>query len=155
MNQRLMIRPFVPDDLDDMMRIWRGATVVVHDFMTEADLDRDEEMIRGGMIDQTESWMACRDREIEGFISLMGRLIVALFVAPEFHRMGVGTRLIAHVNDLHGPMNVEVFKENVTGVAFYRKNGFEFVREEPNPFYDRPQIIMAQPGAPEASRPSD
>jgi len=148
----LAIKEYKTADLDRMMTIWRAATVVAHDFQSAADLDRDEAMIRNEFIDKTESWTAWEGNRLVGFISLMGDMIVALFVDPARHRGGIGSALIAHVNELHGPLKVEVFAENANGVAFYEKHGFRYEREEEIPHYPgHVQWIMAQPDAPNRS----
>lgn len=152
---RIDIKSYVGSDLDRMMTIWRAATVVAHDFQTAADLDRDEAMIRNEFVDKTESWTAWDGDRMVGFISLMGEVIVALFVDPKRHRGGIGSALIGHVNSLHGPLCVEVFAENRNGIAFYEKNGFRFRSEEEMPHYPgHVQWIMAQPGAREAQAES-
>lgn len=142
------IRKYDSRDLDDMMVIWRAATVLAHDFQGETELVRDEEMIRNEFIDQTESWVAWLDGELVGFMSLAGTLIVALFVNPSLHRGGVGSALLAHANNLHGPLSVEVFADNPIGIPFYKKYRFKLIREEENPFYPgRQHWIMGQDGA--------
>ena len=80
-----------------------------------------------------------------GFISLIDKLIVALFVDVARHRGGVGSALVAHANGLHGLLGVEVFPENSIGMSFYQKHGFEKVREEQNALYPgHPHWIMEQ-----------
>ena len=141
------IRKYDAADLDGMMAIWRAATVLAHDFQGD-ELDRDEAMIRNEFMDQTESWTAWLDGRLVGFISLVGKLIVALFVDPTLHRSGVGSTLMAHVNKLHGPLSVEVFADNPIGLPFYEKHGFKLIREEENPLYPgQSHWIMGQDGA--------
>ena len=134
-------------DLDNMMVIWRAATVLAHDFQGAAELERDEAMIRNEFMDKTESWTAWLNGELVGFISLAEKLIVALFVDPTLHRGGVGSALMAHVNCLHGPLSVEVFANNPIGIPFYKKHGFRLLREEENPYYPgQTNWIMGQDG---------
>lgn len=145
------IRPYAPGDLDAVMRVWRAATAIAHPFQTDADLDRDEALIRGEYMHRTESWCGWRDGALLGFVSLMGSRIVALFVAPDCQRGGVGSALLAHVNERRGPLGVEVFRDNAIAVPFYRRHGFVHVRDEPTELYpDQVLWLMAQPGAPEA-----
>ena len=149
MTTDLTIRAYRTTDLDPVIRVWRAATVLAHPFLGPADLDQDEDLIRHQLIAKTETWLACHDETMLGFVSLMERTIVALFVDPAKHRSGIGARLLAHVNRLHGPLNVEVFADNGIAMPFYRKHGFTFQRIATNPVYpDQTQWIMAQPGAP-------
>jgi len=141
----LAIKKYQPEDLDAMMALWRASTVLAHDFQSADELDRDEDLIRNKYIAQTETWVAWEGEQMVGFISLVGTLIVALFVDASRHRAGIGSALLAHVISLHGPLGVEVFPENTNGVAFYQKHGFKKVREEKNALYPgHPHWIMEQ-----------
>ena len=143
------IREYRATDLDPILEVWRRATVIAHPFQTEDELDRDEALIRGELIQQTETWIAELDGDTVGFLSLIGTRIVAVFIEPALHRSGVGSALIAHVNERHGPLTVEVFESNERGIAFYRRNGFEHRVREDNPLYpDQAQWVMGQAGAP-------
>lgn len=144
------IRAYRPEELDRVMAIWRAATAIGHPFQSEADLDRDEALIRNQYIDVTESWCARVDGELAGFVSLLGTRVVALFVDPARHRRGIGAALIAFANELHGPLSVEVFESNTVALPFYQRHGFRYLRDEPSPRYpDHTLWLMAQPGAEE------
>lgn len=60
----------------------------------------------------------------------MGNEVGAIFVRPEFHGKGVGKSLMDKAQELHGELEVEVFKENAIGHNFYSKYGFEFLEEK-------------------------
>lgn len=59
-EQDLEIRVYGAGDIDAVIRLWRSATVVGHPFQGDAELDRDEELIRNQYIRQTETWCAWR-----------------------------------------------------------------------------------------------
>ena len=143
----IKVRAYTPVDIARVIQVWRAASVIAHPFQGRAELDRDEALIRNQYMSRTESWCAWDEDQLVGFISLLGTCIVALFVDPAHQRSGIGGRLLAHANEVHGPLSVEVFPENRVGMPFYEKHGFGFVREEPNPMYpDHTQWIMAQKG---------
>jgi putative acetyltransferase len=144
----VLIRPFEDADLDPLMAVWRRASALAHPWLAPAELDRDEALIRNQYLRRTETWCALDDGRLLGFLSLVGTRIVALFVDPSDHRRGIGQRLLAHANQRHGPLAVEVFADNRIALPFYRRHGFRLAREEPNPLYpDQTQWLMAQPGA--------
>ncbi len=58
--------------------------------------------------------------QLQGFISMLGTEVAALFVHPFSQRMGLGTRLMASQNAL----SLEVFEANAPARAFYAKHGF-------------------------------
>ncbi len=107
------IRAYTPADLDRVMMVWRAATVIAHPFQGRVELDRDENLIRNQYMNLTESWCAWERDRLVGFISLLATRIVALFVDPACQRGGIGGRLLAHANEVHGPLSVEVFQELV------------------------------------------
>ena len=144
----MMIKPYDSADLDRMMELWRLASAAAHPFQGTAELDRDEALIRSEYIARTETWCAWLGSRLVGFISLADTRVVALFVDPSEHRKGIGSQLLAHANERHGPLSVEVFADNRMAVPFYRRHGFSYVRDEPIDMYpDQTQWLMAQPGA--------
>jgi len=64
-----------------------------------------------------------------GFIALMGNEVGAIFVKPEFHGTGAGKALMDKAQELHGDLEVEVFKENTIGQKFYARYGFHPINE--------------------------
>jgi putative acetyltransferase len=58
-------------------------------------------------------------------MSLLGTEVGALFVDPGAQRAGIGRALIGKARTLRGELEVEVFKDNLLGRAFYAKCGFE------------------------------
>jgi len=115
------------------MMVWRAATVIAHPFQGRVELGRDEDLIRNQYMNLTESWCAWERDRLVGFISLLATRIVALFVDPACQWGGIGGKLLARANEVHGPLSGEVFQENRIGLPFYEKHGFAFVREEPIP----------------------
>ena len=53
-----------------------------------------------------------------------------LVVEPECHGMGFGKALMDKARALHGDLEVEVFKANAIGRAFYARYGFELIEEK-------------------------
>lgn len=120
----LTLRPWCPADIEPCMSIWRAASEIGHPFLTSADLDADADLVRTIYMPATDITVAEKDGEIAGFIALSGDFIGALFVAPAFHRNGIGARLLAHVARLHPVLEVEVYVANATARRFYAASGF-------------------------------
>lgn len=74
--------------------------------------------------------------------------IERLYVLPQAHGKGVGTRLIQAVSETVKPLGAEVLELNVhqknPAVGFYKKAGFAIAREEEKHFgpYKFPDFIM-------------
>ena len=61
------------------------------------------------------------DGQVQGFISMLGVEVAALFVHPVSQRMGLGSMLLASQN----ARSLEVFEASTPARAFYAKHGFE------------------------------
>lgn len=87
-------------------------------------------------IPNADTWVYEENGEILGFIGMIENEIGGLFVLPTHHSKGIGTQLVNIVRTRHKTLEVEVFKANQIGRAFYDKYGFktfkEFVQEETN-----------------------
>ena len=64
------------------------------------------------------------NNSVIGFISMIGNEIGGLFVLPNKHFKGIGTRLVNFIKEFHVELEVEVFERNAIGRAFYEKYGF-------------------------------
>jgi putative acetyltransferase len=77
-----------------------------------------------------ETWVWELDGRVVGFISLLGNEVGAIFVDPKVHGVGIGRALMDHARGLREELEVEVFKANVIGRAFYARYGFELMQEK-------------------------
>ena len=88
-------------------------------------------MIRSGFLKRASSSGAGIEfnGEVKGFIALVGNEVGALFLLPDSHGEGAGRALMDKAQSLHPPLEVEVFKVNLTGRKFHAKYGFDFLKE--------------------------
>ena len=86
--------------------------------------------VRDIYLPNTDTWVAEIDNEVKGFIALMGNEVGAIFLQPDCHGKGIGKALMDKAQDLHGNLEVEVFKVNSIGRNFYSKYGFELMEEK-------------------------
>ncbi len=124
-----MIRVYKDTDLEEVLDVWSKSTVVAHPFMDEAFIQKERANVRDLYIPNTKTWVFPGQDGLDGFISMMGNEIGAIFVRPEKHGQGIGKALMDFVNQFHKVLEVEVFKNNKIGRAFYDKYGFEFIKE--------------------------
>lgn len=125
-----MIRPYRPADCDDVVDVWAAASAVAHPFLSDAFLEQERHNIRHIYLPRAETWIWEADGRVVGFMSLLGNEVGALFVEPEAHRTGIGRTMIDHARALQGALEVEVFKDNGLGRAFYAKCGFEVLHHK-------------------------
>ncbi len=126
----MQIRQYENTDLDSVLSSWEVATRLAHPFMTDEFIAQERKNVAEIYLPNTDTWVAQIDGEVRGFIALMGNEVGAIFLQPEFHGQGVGKALMDKAQELHGDLEVEVFKENVIGRNFYSKYGFEHLDEK-------------------------
>jgi putative acetyltransferase len=124
------IRQYTKSDLVSVLDSWEVATRLAHDFMTDDFIAQERKNVAEIYLPNTDTWVAEVDGEVQGFIALMGNEVGAIFLQPSCHGKGIGKALMNKAQELHGDLEVEVFKENSIGRAFYSKYGFEQLEEK-------------------------
>lgn len=120
----MKIRKYHVSDLDSVLNAWEAASRMAHKFLTDTFLEQERRNIAEIYLPNTETWVAEVDGVVIGFIALMGNEVGAIFLQPDCHGKGIGKALMDKAQELHGNLEVEVFKENSIGCDFYSKYGF-------------------------------
>jgi len=127
-----MIRKHEEKDLEDILDVWYQASTLAHPFLDSTFVKKVKKDMREIYIPGSETWVYEEKGKVIGFIGMQGNEIGGLFVLPNHHSKGVGTQLVNFIKELHEELEVEVFKKNKIGRAFYDKYGFKTVKEEIN-----------------------
>jgi putative acetyltransferase len=120
-----MIRPYVSQDAERIIHIWRKASEYGHPFLSDDFHDMAATLIRDVYLPKAETHVTEINGTAVGFISLLDSHIGGLFLDPQFHGQGLGRALVEHAVKRKGPLTVEVFKENAHARRFYAACGFE------------------------------
>lgn len=123
-----MIRLYQDSDIEDVIEVWYQASLVAHPFLSESFLEREERMIRHVFLPDAQTWVHEKEHKLVGFISLLGNEVGAIFVHPSMHRQGIGKELMDKACSIHDSVELDVFKANSIGRAFYSKYGFEPIK---------------------------
>ena len=126
----MQIRQYKESDLEAVLDSWEQATRLAHPFMTDDFIAQERINTTEIYLPNTDTWVADIAGEVKGFIALMGNEVGAIFLQPACHGKGVGKALMDKAQELHGDLEVEVFKENTIGRNFYSKYGFEHLVEQ-------------------------
>lgn len=123
------IRRALPADRTTLLDIWLRSVGTTHTFVSEADARSLVPEVRDYLASgETEFWVASDDSgALMGFMGMCGSKMEALFLAPEYHRRGVGRRMVRHAQALHGELTVDVNEQNTSAHAFYEACGFTVV----------------------------
>ncbi|MEK1866863.1 MAG: GNAT family N-acetyltransferase [Ensifer adhaerens] len=120
-----MIRAYRAADLEELSAIWFEASITAHAFVGEARLREQRLLIETVYLPNAETWVAIRDGEPAGFVSLLDDFIGGLFVSPRHQGAGIGRLLVSHALQLKGQLRLEVYTANSQAYAFYENLGFE------------------------------
>lgn len=120
-----MIRAYKQSDTDAIVQVWYAASSLAHPFLEVDFMEQEKINIREMYLPNTMTWVITSGDQVDGFISMMGNEVGAIFVRPEKHGAGLGKQLMDHVSEIHPELEVEVFRENKIGRAFYDRYGFE------------------------------
>ncbi|MFD0679339.1 MULTISPECIES: acetyltransferase [unclassified Paenibacillus] len=111
---------------DRLVNIWYRAVCQTHTFLTEQDIQYYHNMVQNGALKEVEIWVELNgNNEPIGFIGVDGTKIEMLFVDPDYHGQGIGSRLIKHIEKIKGTnLKVDVNEQNEGAHAFYKRYGF-------------------------------
>ncbi|MEH6548693.1 MAG: GNAT family N-acetyltransferase [Pseudomonadales bacterium] len=126
----MQIRQYEDSDLEAVLSSWEVATRLAHPFMTDEFIAQERIKVAEIYMPNTDTWVVDIDGSVEGFIALMGNEVGAIFLQPEHHGKGAGKALMDKAQELHGDLEVEVFKGNSIGREFYSKYGFQPLEEK-------------------------
>ena len=123
-----MIRPYQEKDFDAVTALWFNAMLVaIPDLMKRMGhtLEGSLDYFRNGILAENQLWVYELDGKPVAFLALKDDFIDRLYVAPEFHRRGIGQALLDHARTLY-PYHLWLFTDQVNAMArsFYEKNGF-------------------------------
>ena len=134
--QVLSIRQAHSDDTIRLLRIQIDAlrTLCVQDYtpeQIEALIERNiRHSSRGGCRGEI-TLVAEVDSVIVGVCSLLGCRISAVYVHPQFARQGIGTQLLAALEQTAITHNIKTLKvaASLTARSFYQRNGYRVMGE--------------------------
>lgn len=137
------IRLSIPADIADIHRVWRASVDATHGFMDPADIALYEHLLVTLYLPQRAQWLALApDGSLQGFIGLSGPKIEALFVHPDWHRHGVGRRLIKHARTQSSLLEVDANSQNPGAEYFYKALGFKEVGRSPVDHAGKPYPLI-------------
>ncbi len=137
-----MIRDFQASDMEMVLAIWLEASIKAHDFVEAAFWTASVERMRTVYLPAAVTYVHETEGIVSGFVSVAGRTLAALFVAPAAQNHGTGTKLLNHVKARCDTLTLSVYKVNRAAIGFYRKNGFRMVRERRDSHTGAPECIM-------------
>ncbi|MBY0754994.1 N-acetyltransferase [Clostridium sardiniense] len=125
------------------MKIWVESTIKSHDFIDENYWIESQDIVRNKYIPISKTYIYKEDNIIKGFISILNNnFIGGLFVANDSQGQGIGRELVDTVKNELNSLTLNVFKENVRALKFYKREGFEIVSESIDSATLKEEILM-------------
>lgn len=124
-----MISKYSEDEIPELIEIWELASHLAHPFLDSEFTKMVKSMMQEKYLPNSNTWVYKESGNIVGFISMMENEIGGLFVHPDYHSKGIGTKLVNHISKFYMELEVEVFHLNKIGKPFYEKYGFEVFKE--------------------------
>lgn len=124
-----MIRKHKEQDLEQIIDVWYQSSTLAHPFLSSSFVEKVKSDMTNIYIPNSETWVYEIDNLIVGFISMLDNEIGGLFVLPNNHSKGIGTKLVDFIKREHTVLEVEVFEKNLIGRAFYDKYGFKRIKK--------------------------
>ena len=137
-----MIREFNQSDIDQIINIWLEASIKAHYFIGSEFWESKVNDMKDVYIPSSETYVFEDTKIIKGFISLLGDTLAALFVSPRYQGNGIGSQLILKSKKIRKKLVLTVYKENRRSIEFYRKNGFEIIKEQIDSHTGHLELLM-------------
>jgi GNAT superfamily N-acetyltransferase len=122
------IRPYLPEDEPEVVRVWVSSGKATYDFIPWWETCTEQSatpFFKNEIVRKNQLWVAVGELRIEAYIAMQGNYIDQLFVAADSFRKGWGMALLNLAKAL-SPKGLELHthQKNVGACAFYEKNGF-------------------------------
>lgn len=124
-----IIRKLEDGDITNTVDIWYETSLKAHDFIPKEYWESNKETMKTTYIPMSETFVASKNNEIVGFVSLLDNYLAAIFVKVNFQGDGVGSALIKHAKSIHNNLELKVFVKNKQAVFFYKSKGFIVEKE--------------------------
>ena len=123
-----MIRSYNSQDADRVIRIWLEASILAHHFIPAMYWIGKQDDMRNIYLPASNTYVFEDEntRLIQGFISMTGNYLAALFVIPESQGTGIGKALLEHVKERHTEITLNVYNKT-TYKNYYHEKDFIFI----------------------------
>lgn len=119
-----MIRAYKENDIDILIDIWYKGSLQAHDFIDSGYWESQIEEMKEKYIPMSATHVITNQTKIIGFISMVEDYLAALFIDVAYQNNGAGKELLNFEKGQRNKIQLKVYKENLSAVRFYEKNGF-------------------------------
>lgn len=138
-----MIREYMRNDLDTIMRIWLNTNIHAHSFIPEEYWVNHFGMVKQ-VLPQAEVYVFVNEAtgQIEGFIGLTDHYISGIFVRDEVQSKGIGKQLLDYVKSIKPHLRLGVYQKNIRAVRFYQREHFRIQSDNVDEATSEKEFVM-------------
>ena len=139
-----MIRNYKLQDTDRVIHIWLESSILAHRFIPAMYWIGKQEDMRNVYLPASHTYVFEDENTglVQGFVSMTGSYLAALFVIPESQGTGIGKALLEHVKERHPEITLNVYAKNEPSVLFYEKQGFRLLKEQTEEGTGEEEFVM-------------
>ena len=134
-SRRLIIRPYRPEDLDQVVDLWYDTWHATFPGLRHHEpKDAWQRRFEAEIALEEQVYIAEIAGRIAGFVAVKDHgggqgYLHQIFVAPEFHRRGIGSTLLELAKELApAGLCLHTLQRNLQAAAFYERHGFTVVQ---------------------------
>jgi putative acetyltransferase len=137
-----MIRAYKDKDIDTLVDIWYKGSLQAHDFIDSSYWKSQMKEMKEKYIPMSETHVIISQTKIVGFISMVDDYLAALFIDVAYQNNGAGKELLNFEKRKRNTIQLKVYKENISALRFYEKNGFIIKKELTDEQTNKQEYLM-------------
>jgi GNAT superfamily N-acetyltransferase len=132
-----------PDDIERLEEILLNESIRIYNFIRDPVSFRSARLpvFRNETL-KAKGYVYEEDRLIKGFMTMIDNYILELFVDSQFHRKGIGTKLLNRAKHRRTSLALHVYEQNSDAIKFYKRHGFEEDGVHIEPDTGQPKLKM-------------
>jgi Acetyltransferases len=123
------IRKSTNNDYARLADLWLKTSLSAHHFIDDAYWTANRKEMEERYLPMAETFVIEEEGRIDGFVSMAGKYLAALFIDEERQGGGLGRKLLDHVKQGRDEIELKVYVRNVNAFRFYLKQGFTVMEE--------------------------
>ncbi|WP_282037367.1 GNAT family N-acetyltransferase [Saccharicrinis aurantiacus] len=123
------IRELKNKDIDAVVELWYNVSIQAHSFIPNDYWEKNKEAMASQYLPGSECYLAIIEEKIVGFVAMVDNYLAAIFVQTNMQGSGIGKNLLDFIKSKRETIQLKVYKNNSTGIQFYKHQGFSILSE--------------------------
>lgn len=125
----MMIRKFLPQDINTVMDIWLQGNLDAHPFISPNYWIQNMNTVKEAICQADVFCAVDKHGNVQGFIGLQGDYIAGIFISRQVRGQHIGTSLLKFAKEHHQKLVLDVYLKNQRALTFYKQHGFTITRQ--------------------------